>query len=345
MRQVSFNFYGQKVCAASDWPEVLELLKKDFGMFYSDHSLSEECQLKIVLIKKDPKEVTTPEIVSSAQSVNSITYQLRGIRYNDYYGKLLSVFNYNKEEAHIYSLDIDRLHEVAYLLILSRVGKALDLKGIHKLHAFAISYGDIAFVCMMPMKGGKSTLLIELLKSGQVKMISDDIPLIDLIGNVYSFPIKIGCDELSSRQLGVINPEANIYKLKRELYGEKTFVNSLGLEGKVEFPGKKFSKVVIAEAFRFNSFESSVVDSSFPKTLKGLFKHGVIGVGLPMIFEYFWEYGLIDFLKKAQIFISRFIGFSVFAMRSKKVTIYLGKKPERAAVEILKFLKKFQEGN
>ncbi|MDO9184049.1 MAG: hypothetical protein Q7U04_16670 [Bacteriovorax sp.] len=340
MRQVSFNFYGQKVCVASDWPEALSLLKKDFDLFYSENSYSDNCDLKLFILKKDPKEISTPELVSKSQSQNSITYQLGHVRYNDYYGKLLSIFDYNKEEAQLYCLNIDKVHEVAYLLILSRVGKMLDLKGLHKLHAFAVSYKEIAFVCMMPMKGGKSTLLLELLKTKEVKMISDDIPLIDIMGNVYSFPMKIGVNEDSSQKLELQNPEENLYTLQREHYGKKIFINSKGLGERVELPGKKFKKVIIAEAFRFNSSETRLVSSSIFKTFKGLFKHGVVGIGLPMILEYFWEFGVIDFVKKSQIFLSRLLTFSIFTIKSTRISIYLGKNPDRAAEEILRFLKK-----
>lgn len=337
MNSVFFNFYGEKVCVISDWEEQLFLLKKDFSIFES-HQKPEEKQLTITLTRGIPSEIPTPVMVSRMQTLNSITYQQGSIRYNDYYGKLLSIFDYDLEKAELISEDADKMHEVAYLLILSRIGKKLDLRGVHKLHAFAISYNGIAFVCMMPMKGGKSTLLLELLKYEKVKMISDDIPLIDKSGNVLPFPIKIGIEEGAKHSLVIKNPEENIYQIKREQYGIKTFICLNGIMDKVELPENVFTKIVIAEGFRFNSNSSEVLKSSWLTTFKGLFKHGIIGVGLPMMVEYFWEFGLVDFVVKTKIFFFRFYGFLVFSLKSNRVKIKLGKRSDLAAAEIIKYL-------
>lgn len=318
--------------------ELLSLLEKDFSIFKVETLPAESSQLNLFIGKSSPAVITIPTMVSRMQSLNSITYQQGPIRYNDYYGKLLSIFDYSKEDAQIFSLDENKAHEVAYLLILSRIGKKLDLCCLHKLHAFAISYRELAFVCMMPMKGGKSTLLMELLKNPQVKMISDDIPLIDKLGRVYPFPIKIGVENRAELELEIKDPERNLYQLNREQYGIKTFICLDGLEDKVERPGKRFEKVIIAEGFRFNSERSEVIKASWFSTFRGLFKHGVVGIGLPMILEYFWEFGVNDFFTKAKIFFYRLSAFFIFSLRSKKIKINLGKKSEIAAAEILKYL-------
>jgi hypothetical protein len=339
LRQVFFNFYGEKVCVQSCWSELIVLLEKDFSVFKVDsleHNDNKILNLKI--INGNPGEIVIPEMVSKMQSLNSITYQNEQIRYNDYYGKLLSVFNYQKETAELISLDLDKTHEIAYLLILSRVGKSLDVRRLHKLHAFAVSYKKIAFVCMMPMKGGKSTLLLELLKHEGVKMISDDIPLIDHAGKIYPFPIKIGIDGIWEKSISISDAEENVYHLKREQYGLKTFVCLIGLRDKVELPGNSFNKVIIAEGFRFNSEKINILHSSMLVTFRGLLKHGVVGIGLPMILEYFWEFGWRDFILKTKIFFFRVYGFWVLALRSKRIQIQLGRNVENNAIEILKFM-------
>lgn len=338
MQQIYFDFYNEKVCVKSDWIELLELLEKDFSVFKVSELSLQPKSLKLSINRGHPGEIAIPEMVSKMQTLNSITYQSGQIRYNDYYGKLLSIFDYGSESARIISTDIDKAHEVAYLLILSRIGKRLDQVGLHKLHAFAISYQNCAFVCMMPMKGGKSTLLMELLKNDQVKMISDDIPLIDSCGNVHPFPIKIGTENERALSLNIKDPEKNIYYLKREQYGLKTFICLNGLADKFEKPDKVFKHVVIAEGFRFNSDHSEINHSSWGSTFKGLFKHGIIGIGLPMIIEYFWEFGIRDFFIKTKIFLLRFYSFFIFSLKSKRIKIQLGKRSDLSATEILKFI-------
>lgn len=306
---------------------------------FKNSSLNEADALVLKIDQSLPDTKVIPQYLSRMQSLNSITYQEGQIRYNDYYGKLISIFDYDHETSTIISMDLDKTHEVAYLLILSRVGKKLDLKGLHKLHAFAISYRDNALVCMMPTKGGKSTLLMNLLKDPEIKMISDDIPLFNVKGEILPFPIKIGLDHYSNT-LPVKDPEHNIYFLKREQYGLKTFISTAGLEEKVEKPGKKFKKVILVEAYRFNSATSTLKRNSLLKTYKGLMKHAVVGVGLPMIMEYFWEFGIKDFFIKAIIFLSRLFAALVFGIRSERFMLFLGKNPEQAASILLREIKK-----
>jgi hypothetical protein len=338
LNSLYLNFYGERVYIESEWHEIVILLRKDFSCFVTPEFKTKEKFLFVKIDKKNPTSVQVPKIVSRMQSLNSITYQVKGIRYNDYYGKLLSVFDYALERAEIYSESEDKAHEVVYLLILSRIGKRLDRKGFHKLHAFAISYESKAFVCMMPMKGGKSTLLMELLKNEKVKMISDDIPLIDQSGAVLSFPIKIGTENIDDKCINIDNPEENIYFLDREQYGRKAFICLDGVKSKIEVPGSRFTEVILAEGFRYHFEGSELVESSWLKSFKGLFKHGVIGIGLPMILEYFWEFGLFDFYTKTMIFFQRLKAFLVLSLKSRRVTLKLGKNSELAAAEIIRFL-------
>lgn len=336
MKQIYFNFYGETVYVQSDWSELLTLLGKDFSLFIDNPQV--KSHLTILIARGNPGHQKIPEMVSKMQSLNSITYQLGHIRYNDYYGKLLSIFDYKNQSAQIISEDEDKTHEVAYLLMLSRVGKSLDLHGLHKLHAFAVSYKGIAFVCMMPMKGGKSTLLMELLKNKEAKMISDDIPLIDRLGHVHAFPIKIGVDDARRIPFDITNPEENIYQLNREQYGPKTFICLNGLKEKVELPGTQFDKVIIAEGFRYNADHSLIRCSSWVSTYLGLFKHGVIGIGLPMILEYFWEFGIKDFIIKSKIFLLRFYSFGILCSRNHRIKIQLGRKSDLSAKAIFEYL-------
>lgn len=340
LERIDLNFYGERVCIQSDWSEVLCLLKKDFSAFVvpDDHKKSAKV-LTVSIFKEEPRTVQIPSMVSKMQSLNAISYQEGSTRYSDFYGKLLSIFDYKSEVASLYSLDMEKLHEISYLLVLSRVGKRLDLKSLHKLHAFAISYNNLVFVCMMPMKGGKSTLLLELLKNDKVKMISDDIPLVDIRGRVFAFPLKIGVNVLDG-SFPIFEPAENIYHLNRELYGPKTFICLNGLQDKFERPGVFFNKVIVAEAFRFNSTQTLIASASFLKTFKGLFKHGVIGIGTPIVVEYFWEFGFRDLITKSIIFLRRFYAFFVLGLKSKKLSIFLGKDPVTAAKEIIDYLER-----
>ncbi|MBY0415044.1 MAG: hypothetical protein K2Q18_12815, partial [Bdellovibrionales bacterium] len=328
------NFYGAGAVIESDNPKILKLIENDFYFFKCEaHGVDAKSAFQLKIVSSNPPENLIPEIQTSSQSLNSLTYEVGENRYNDYYGELTSKINFLKNEAVLFSENLNKTHEISYLIILSRVGKKLDLMGLHKLHAFAVAFDDIAVVCMMPMKGGKSTLLMELLKHPKAKMISDDIPLIDRMGNLKPFPIKIGLDKFQN-EIKVENPDENIYHMHRSLYGTKTLISVRGLKDKIVKPHQKFKKVILIEAFRVNSAHSYLGVPTWPRTLKGLFKHGIIGFGLPMVMEYFWENGLYDFGVKTFIFFSRLFSFLIFSLRTTRLRLHLGNKPEKASKEI-----------
>jgi hypothetical protein len=339
LAQLKLNFYGELVEIESEWTEIIDLIARDFSYFKCRSEVYNPKKIQLKIYNAKPENVSIPQITTSMQTLSSLTYQVGDVRYNDYYGKLTSIFNYKTEKAEIYSLDLSKTHEVAYLFILSRVGKKLDILGLHKLHAFAVSYNDIAIVCMMPMKGGKSTLMLELLKNPSIKMISDDIPFINRFGEVLPCPIKVGLEKWSA-PFQVIDPEKNIYQMQREHYGPKILICVEGFLDKIVKPDEKFKKIILIEAFRYNSMESRILKTSWLKTFKGLFKHGIVGIGLPMVVEYFWEFGIRDFFIKSFIFCSRLTSFFIFSLRAKKFQLNLGKESGNAAAEILKIVRK-----
>lgn len=337
MQRILINISGELVVVQSKWLGIIDVLKKDFWSFLAENASAERVRNVDVTIFQTQDKPLFPEVVASFQTQNALTYDIGSKRYCDYYDQAYTVIDFETNEAQVYGQDFDTIHEIVYLLILSRVGKKLDLRGLHKLHAFGISYKDYAFVCMMPSKGGKSTLLAELLKNPQIKMISDDIPLIDSFGCVHTFALKLGLDTIPEN-LNIENREENVYRMRRKLYGEKQIICTKGLPGKIEENSKIFHRVVLAEAFRYNSTESKILPSSWFKIFKGLFKHGIIGIGSPMVIEYFWQNGLSDFLTKTRIFILRSIAFLSLSLRSKRIQIHSGQRPEHTAKEIIKFL-------
>lgn len=336
MKPAYFEFYGQRAQVNSEIPELLELLKKDFSVF-SKIEIEGQPDFSLQVFYTEPPQELVPNIVCSMQTLNSICYDVHNVRYCDYYGELLVILDKKTNSAKMYSKNLSKIHEVSYLLILSRIGKLMDLKGLHKLHAFSVAYKDLALVCMMPMKGGKSTLLMEFLKDPRFKIISDDIPLVDWKGNVLPFPIKIGLSD-KSVELEVLNPAENYYEMDRGLYGKKRLLSLKGLPGRVAEIDRPYEKVLLIEAFRFNSRTSILKDSSLLSTGKGLLKHGIIGFGLPMVIEYFWENGWRDFLVKTKIFLLRCLGFGSLLFKAKRMKLFLGKNPEEAAEVIIKHI-------
>lgn len=335
-----FNFYGVTVKVSSNWVELNELISKDFAFFKKKLNLNKVVyDIEIECIKEkyqfNAEALFFKKIYTSK---NSITYEKDKIRYNDYYGEVLTKIDYSNEACVLKSIDVDRAHEVLYLLILSRIGKKLDLMKIHKLHAFAISYKDKAFVCMMPSKGGKSTLLSHLLCIEGVKMISDDIPLFSIKGKILPFPIKIGLEEDAIIPFEIEDMESSLYFMDRKLYGKKKLICVEGIKSKIEDRFFEFDKVVVSYGVRNEHAQIGLAKVGVLHIFSQFIYHGVIGIGLPMILEYFWELGVRDFISKTKIFFNRVVVFGLLSVRAKKYRLDFNNKPMDAAKYIVSFL-------
>ena len=186
MKVVELNIYGFKIHVRSTHERLINLISRDFEYFLSEN---QDCdlELEVILTKKLPK---IPPLPAKKQSLNSITYQKDPIRYNDYYGEALSVFDYQNEKAKLFSKELNLAHELTFLLIQSRAGKWLDSQGLHRVHACGLSTEKGNFIIMLPMKGGKSTLFFSLLRDKRIKIISDDSPILSSKGEVLPFPLR-----------------------------------------------------------------------------------------------------------------------------------------------------------
>ena len=188
MKSLFFHFYGISAQIFSEESTLLKRLKMDFSYFHSPPPLTKKSDCTIHAIKTPPPWPSIPPLPTTSQSLSSLTYDSKKKRFNDYYGKALTVYNYESETGTIYTDSLDRLHELTYLMLLSRVGKKLDLKGFHKIHAFGVVKNQCAILGIMPMKGGKSTHFLEFLKDKQTQPLSDDTPLITRWGKIKPFP-------------------------------------------------------------------------------------------------------------------------------------------------------------
>ncbi len=326
---VHFDFYGERVRLSSNSEELISRISKDFSFFKKQEFQS--ARYSIVTDLGEIPDSEKPKGVASKQSLQSLSFDFGRIRYNDYHGKLLSRYDYENESAKLWSPNIEKLHEVTYLLILSRVGKSLDLKGMNKVHAMSFSKGNSTLVGMMPMKGGKSTLLANILNDQSVSIISDDCPLITLTGDVVAFPLRLGVDNLGE-SAGLKDPERNCYVLEREFYGQKKLIS---LEGLPHSVGEVQSHQILFVGKRAPGQASKWVKVSKFSMLWPLVINMIVGIGLPMVMEYFWENGVIDFFRKTKIVIIRTISAIALLLKSDCYEFQMSDNPQENAKFLL----------
>lgn len=320
-KSLSFDFMGVGVLVKSNSPELLSRLSRDFSHFLTSSANNPTFVFNSSLEEEISIEIPPWPLVRRSKS--SLSYERGDIRFNDYYGKLVSIYNYKTEEGELCSYSLEKLHEITYLIILSRVGKYFDLKGLHKIHAMGIVYKDVCAIGMMDMGVGKSTLLLELLKDKGVTLLSDDTPLVTSEGEVKKFPLRIGI-EILPEDLVVSDENENLYSLERELYGKKNLICLEGLENNID---DTYKSLVFFEGLRGHGRASGLIKSNKLSMWLALQKHMVVGIGLPMIFEYFWESGPIDFYRKTKIFFLRQLAAFRLLSKCSYYKFYMSEDP------------------
>jgi hypothetical protein len=334
MRELKLNIFDITIACSCD-EDVYTRLAKDFHYFI-DPALK-NAHLTFTFKKGCPDWSPLEGLVCTKQSFNSMTYKSGSILYNDYYGEALSILDLEQQYAEVTSNDLERLYEIAYLLILSRSGKLMDFLGFHKLHGFGVSYGDRAFLGMMPSKGGKSTLFLDLIKNNKtLEIISDDTPVIDSFGAVYSYPLRIGVEEKHDLSESLLEDS---YTIDRSQWGKKTLIPLTSFPNKIA--GKK-SKVTLFSFKRIYAKECKIEKITFIETFINLQTHMVIGIGLPMILEYFLEFHLKDFFRLGAIFLRRLSASFMLSLNSENYKIYLGTDLELNQRTVENFIQKNQ---
>lgn len=323
MSEIFFNFYGFVIRIACDSEKTIELLRKDFSYFLSKEK-NPDFFIKARVTTKLSNKIPSG-LPSIRQNTRAITYQSGDVRYNDFYGKAVSVLNYANQTMEIFCFEESYLHELLYLAILSRETKFHDLKGLHKLHAFAVAKGDTALIGMMNMKGGKTTLFSYFLDQEGFELISDDTPLIDQRGRVRSFPIRIGFEPESYSGKILESYKDRSYSFHREEYGDKFLVDLAEFKNKISDIKKK---VVLFQGVRVHGLERPEAHKIGKlKMFKYLLKNMVVGIGLPMVLEYYLEGGLVGKIKDIKILLRRTIAAMSLLGRSECYLVKLGPIP------------------
>ena len=305
------------------------MLESEFQFFKSE---SPTFDYTIKLELSNIPQGLIPKLFATKISQNSITYDDGPVRWNDYFGKALTYLNAHTGQAIIYSPKIDFLHELSYLLILSLSGKRMDEMGLHKIHACGIQSENKNVLIMLPSKGGKTTLFLNICENYPVKLISDDTPVIDSNGFIHPFPLRIGVEEIPDF-LG-----HHTYPLfKREHFSSKYLIPLQSLNRSIYQPDNATSILIIG--VRANGELPQIYAASLTQAYVALFENMIIGVGLPIVIEYFVKNNWRDWIKLIKIFFKRSKAAISLWKRSKTYFFVMSSDPKENSDFLIKSLK------
>ncbi|HYA35925.1 MAG TPA: hypothetical protein VEF03_09900, partial [Candidatus Binataceae bacterium] len=271
-----------------------------------------------------------PAKFASMMTPKAVTYDNGPIRYNDYCGRALAIYDFSKESGEIWSEDFDLLYELIYLTALSRIGEIHDLRGIHRVHALGIAKGARGAIVLLPEGGGKSTLALRLLAVEGVRILSDDTPLISR-EKMLAFPTRIG---LKQGEANGIDP-AWLRTMHRREHGTKTLIDIGWFRDRIASDARPFAVVI---GRRHGGADSWIEPIAKIKAGPALAANLVFGLGLPQIIEYFLRGGVADTLRKGGIMASRAAAAIRVAAQARCFRLAMGRDIEGAARAVVSVL-------
>jgi hypothetical protein len=326
---VEFCFYDVGLAVASSSHELLDNLARDFEYFAGSpptRNVSVEANLAA------PPWDRIPVQFASQITPNAVIYDRGSVRFNDYQGEALAIYDFAREEGEVWSENADLLYEITYLLCLSRIGEIHDLRGMHRIHALGIAVGEKGALILLPESGGKSTLCMEMLRRPEVRILSDDTPLVSR-GKLYAFPTRIG---IRGGKSGGIDPRY-LRTMRRRNREPKTLLDVAYFQDRI---AAEINPDVVIVGARRNGNDSWIEPISATKALPALMANLVVGLGLPQVVEFFLRGGSSEALRKFSIVRFRLAAVAKLLWRAKCYRLALGRDTSLAGDAIMSVLRR-----
>lgn len=334
MNTIILEIYGVRFKVQTDVKFVSDNIKKDFILYFKEEEkISASDAISICVYKKKAPYEKIPPVVASLYNAASICYKKSRVHYVDYMGKGMLIYDFKEEKAEIYSEDENLLYEKTKLVILSRMGELLDQRHMHRIHAAGLLKNGIVTLCLLPMAAGKTTIALGALKNDQdIKLVADDVCMVDIRGRVYPFTLRIGVrDESVANEI----PKDYITKIDRNNYGIKYLIDLDYFKGRMAGRAMLGNILIGKRVFQEHT---EIKKLSKTGCIMPFIQSGVFGLGLPQIAELFLRGDLADTLNKISMVFSRCLIFLAIVWKADTYELRIGRDVNRTAEELVKFM-------
>ena len=326
---IEFCFYGVGLQLASSSPQLLDNLRRDFHYFTPAGEPA--CKVSIEANLAPPPWERIPADFASQITPNALIYDRGSVRFNDYQHEALAIYDFAREEGEVWSENPDLLYEITYLLCLSRIGEIHDLKRIHRVHALGIEVDGKGALVLLPENGGKSTLCMEMIRRPEVRLLSDDTPLVSH-GKLLAFPSRIG---IRGAKAAGIDPRF-LRTMRRRNREPKTLLDVRYFKDRI---ASDVTPDAIFVGARRNANDSWIEPLSKARALRALIANLVLGLGLPQVVEFFLRGGGADAMRKFSIVRYRLAAVTSLLWRAKCYRLALGRDTSMAADAVISVLR------
>ena len=324
------DIHGFVVRVSAQEPAVRDGLRRDFAYFVSA-GRTQEHALHLRLFSRPPERGKRWPGLPALTTRDYAAFDQDGIRRVRYWDSAEAEFHPRLGELRISCADLPRLHELAYLALLSKAGEALDRRGLHRIHALGLEWKGAGALLLLPSGGGKSVLALELARATEAGIFSDDTPLLTQDGRMLAFPLRWGFQH--SYPLEGI-PGGFVRPLLRRRHGPKHLVDidyfrgSLRAEAPVKwlFLGRRGARPGIEPISR-------------PAALWPLALNLVVGHGVAQMAEYMIGWSADDLARLASIARSRLALAATLLRHAGLCRFTLGPRADENARALTGFLR------
>ncbi|MCC6263413.1 MAG: hypothetical protein IT169_07540 [Bryobacterales bacterium] len=313
-----FSVHGFEFLLTGTSEQAISGIASDFAYFQAPDSGRENGCMVLELNEGSPVYDGLPVCDASAYTPRNVVYRSGGRRLLDYGGRGLGILDEAAQHFSMKSEDSDLVYEAAYLFLLSRIGEHLDARRLHRLHALAMSYRGRSILVLLPMGGGKSTLGAELLKNPDIRILSDDSPIIARDARALAYPLRLGL--LKGRE-GEIPPEF-IRMIDRMEFGPKFLVDYSYFAARVTADAEPglllIGKRTLSATPRFAA-------APYTSAVRAMIPNLVVGLGLFQGLEFVLGRGYREIWSKVGVGLSRLRNAHTLARRSRCFDFHMGR--------------------
>jgi hypothetical protein len=323
---VTFSVYGYTFVLTGNCDFARQGLTEDFG-FFADKAQTVASQLRPVeveLVEGAPDYDCLPVCDAAVYTPRNVVYRHQGRRIIDFSGRALGIYDAKESRFRIVSEDPHLVYEAAYLFLLSQIGQALDGRGLHRLHALAMSHRGRAILVLLPMGGGKSSLGASLLRQSEMSILSDDSPVIDRAGNALAFPLRLGMLKGHEHEI----PEEHRRFVHRMEFGPKYLVNYSYFADRVVDRAKPG---LLLLGRRTLAREGRLDPASYTAAMQDMVPNLIVGLGLFQGLEYLLQRSTREIAGKASLGWSRLRNAHTLVRASATFLFHMGRDPDANA--------------
>lgn len=327
---IIFSFYDFGIEVKSLDHQSIDNIRRDFSFFVDTNKTAE---VHFEIFTTPPDYLSFPPLRPSSHSPRNFSYRNKNLLFIDYFGKGLLIVDSIKKEYKVFSSEPHLRHEIVFLSILSLVGQNFDSRHIHRVHGLGLEINGNGVLILLPQGGGKTTLMLELLKYPNVKLISEDTPLINSSGEILPFPIRIGID--ANTKLPDL-PEKYLRLVKRMEFEPKYLLDIEYFKDKIAKSPCKLKFVF--EGIRCLGSNTEIIPAPKLQLLRAFIINSVIGLGVYQGIEFLIQNSPFELIKKSSVLISRFKNSYKIVLRAKAYTFLTGSDINKNTETLINFL-------